>query len=59
MSSTMFNHGDVVRLNSGSPKMTIEGFSANGNLAKLVWFKKDFSVERTNIPTRLLVKEDQ
>lgn len=37
--SRKFNNGDVVKLNSGGPKMTVSGYGDDGRVV-CVWFEK-------------------
>ncbi len=44
---TNFKEGDVVQLKSGSPSMTITGFSPNGKIIYCTWY--DFSTFKWSI----------
>lgn len=43
------NEGDIVKLQSGGPRMTIESIE-NGQFANLVWFHPDTNeIQRTRV----------
>ena len=52
----MLKIGDVVRLNSGGPLMTV-AFIAHNNIVRAVWFI-DGKTEVGDFPQEVLTKED-
>ena len=50
-----FKVGAVVRLNAGSPKMTVESVAVDGGSAVCIWFGGSPEVHRATFPVLALV----
>jgi len=60
MADFQFNKGDIVRLKSGSPSMTVVGCSnQNGEVAvKCVWFDDQQHPQRAAFPEQSLESDE-
>lgn len=52
-----FQVGDIVRLNSGGPWMTVTSVSREGQVY-CVWFPSDDASKRDHFPPQALIKGD-
>lgn len=51
--------GDIVRLISGGPAMTIDMITNNGTYAECIWFDVNLHPVQSSFKTRLLVRKNE